>query len=171
MYKLLIFFLCVLIVLGACTYDDNTTNINSLNSAYEPVLADRSILDNIYFTEAKSIVNPGKIYLYDKYILINEIDKGFHIIDNSNSKNPINVGFLSVLACRDVAIRDQILYCDNSNDLISIDLNDIKNPKLISRTKDVFPEREAPDNLPLKSEYNLKNRPANTVIIEWRKLK
>ncbi|MBI3258751.1 MAG: hypothetical protein HYZ54_04640 [Ignavibacteriae bacterium] len=140
-------------------------------SEYEPILADRSILNTITFNEAKPIINTGKIYSYQNYILINELDKGYHVIDNSDPATPKNIGFLSILASREVVIRNGILYSNSSNDLISLDISDINHPKVISRTENVFPIQEPPDNLPLDPDYVANNRPANTVIIEWRRRK
>ncbi|MBS1537342.1 MAG: hypothetical protein JST20_06300 [Bacteroidetes bacterium] len=138
-------------------------------SEYEPILVDRSALSNISFSTAIPVSNTGKIYSYNNYILINEIDKGYHIIDNSNPINPKNVGFLKILASREVVIRNNILYSDNASDLISVDVSDIAHPTIISRTENIFPAQLPPDNLPLSPEYVVNNRPANTVIIEWRK--
>ncbi|MDR3133664.1 MAG: hypothetical protein LBU42_06535 [Prevotellaceae bacterium] len=33
---------------------------------------------------AQAITSPGKICLYGDYIFINDVNKGFHIIDNTN---------------------------------------------------------------------------------------
>jgi len=102
--------------------------------------------------------------------LINEIDKGFHIIDNSNPSTPKSIGFLSVLASHDAVVKNGILYCDNATDLISINFSDITKPTVIGRIQNVFPEQTPPDGLPLDPEYTPKNSPSNTVIISWRKL-
>lgn len=138
-------------------------------SEYEPILADRSVLNTIVFMEAKPIITTGKMYSYQNYILINELDKGYHIIDNSDPSNPKNIGFLSILASREVVVRNGILYCNSANDLISLDISNINQPKILGRTENVFPIQEPPDNLPLDPDYLANNRPTNTVVIEWRK--
>lgn len=138
-------------------------------SAYEPILASRSVLDHIEFTAATPVVTTGKIYSYGNYILINEVDKGYHIIDNSNPSAPTDIGFLSIIGSREVAIYNQVLYSDNATDLISVDIADITHPKILTRTENVFPVQEPPDNLPPHPDYAPGQRPANTVIIEWRK--
>ncbi|WP_332913505.1 hypothetical protein [Algoriphagus boritolerans] len=40
--------------------------------------------------------NPGKIYLYGDYLLINEPTKGIHILDNTNPANPVNKNFIPI---------------------------------------------------------------------------
>ena len=39
---------------------------------------------------------PGKLYFYNDFVLINELRKGIHIIDNTDPSNPIQMGFLSI---------------------------------------------------------------------------
>jgi len=138
-------------------------------SEYEPILADRSTLNSISFSAAIPVNTTGKIYSYNNYILINELNNGYHIIDNSDPTKPVNIGFLKIVASRDVVVRNNILYSDNASDLISVDVSDLAHPTIISRTENIFPMQDPPDNLPLLPEYVVNNRPPNTVIIEWRK--
>ncbi|MBL7973450.1 MAG: hypothetical protein JNJ85_00965 [Candidatus Kapabacteria bacterium] len=138
-------------------------------SSYQPILTDRTSLDKIAFTKPEKVINAGKVYVYNNYVLLNEVDKGFHIIDNTDPVIPVNIGFLSVIASHDAVIRQNVLYCDNATDLISIDVTDFAKPKVVGRIKNVFPEQTPPDGLPLSPENVPYNKPANTVIISWRK--
>ncbi len=88
---------------------------------------------------SKELVDPGKIYFYNNYIFINEKREGVHIIDNSDPSAPDNIGFLSIPGNVDIAIRNQVLYADNFTDLLSIDIADLQNPKILKRTQDAFP--------------------------------
>jgi hypothetical protein len=92
------------------------------------------------FEAAKQLKNPGKIYFYDKYLLINEQKKGIHIIDNSNVSAPKNMGFLNIEGNIDLAIKDDMLYVDSYDDLLAIDITNILAPKLAKRTDAVFKE-------------------------------
>jgi hypothetical protein len=168
-YIKLSLFILVLLFFYSCDPTMNNDD-NTIYSQYQPILADRGQLDNITCTQAISVKNPGKIYSYKNFILLNEIDEGFHIIDNSNPSNPVNVGFLKIIASRDVAVKNDILYSDNSTDLIAVNISDLHNPKVISRIKDVYPEPLPPDDLPVNPEYQPKNKPQNTVIVKWRKI-
>ena len=87
---------------------------------------------------AKPLDNPGKIYIYQDYLLVNEPSKGIHILDNSNPANPINLSFIPIEGNVDLAINDNILYADNYVDLLAFDISKISNIKLINRVKDVF---------------------------------
>lgn len=91
------------------------------------------------FEVARQLQNPGKIYFYDNYLLINERKKGIHIIDNSNVKSPKNIGFIKIDGNIDIAIKEDMLYVDSYDDLLAIDITNITAPKLANRTDAVFP--------------------------------
>jgi hypothetical protein len=115
------------------------------------------------------MLNPGKIYLKGQYIYIVEKYKGVHIIDNYNRTNPVNKQFIKIPGCIDVAIKNYTLFADNAVDLVAIDITDIENVKVTSRTKEAFPEIIPPDFDYVPSEYNKNNRPNNTIIVAWER--
>ena len=91
-------------------------------------------------SEPLDISHPGKIYLKDGYLFVNEYGKGIHVIDNSNPSEPEKIAFYEILGNVDMAIRGNILFADSYVDLLSIDISDVNNPVEISRLKNVFPE-------------------------------
>lgn len=82
--------------------------------------------------------NPGKIYIYGDYLLINEPTKGIHILDNSNPSNPVNKNFIPIEGNVDLAVNSNILYADNYVDLLAFDISNLNNIKLVKRVEDVF---------------------------------
>lgn len=82
--------------------------------------------------------NPGKIYVYGDYLLINEPQEGIHILDNSNPSNPINKSFIPIEGNVDLAINDNKLYADSYVDLLVFDISNLNNIRLIKRVEDVF---------------------------------
>src|SRR5687768_11739949 len=65
---------------------------------------------------ARSVNNPGKIYVYGQYLLINETGQGIHVYDNTSSSSPEPVGFIQLLGNTDMAIKDNRLYADHMGD-------------------------------------------------------
>jgi hypothetical protein len=92
-------------------------------TGYIPVY-DAPTATEIMMTSARSIENPGKIYVYGKYLLVNEIKKGIHVFDNTNPAEPLPVGFLQVLGNTDMAIKDGQLYADHMGNLVALTVND-----------------------------------------------
>ncbi|MET7255584.1 LVIVD repeat-containing protein [Dyadobacter fermentans] len=86
----------------------------------------------------RSLVQPGKMYVKGKYLYVNEIKKGIHIIDNGNPASPKFITFINIPGNGDIAVRDNILYADSFCDLVSIDIANPTAPKEVGRVKNVF---------------------------------
>jgi len=141
-------------------------------SEYKPVLMKRAELEkSISFSLAREMIQPGKIYLKGDTIYINEKYKGIHVIDNTDPTNPKKIGFIVIPGCIDMAMKTDILYADNSVDLVSIQLGgNLSQLSVTKRLKNTFPELTPPDNRTLQSQYQPNNRPENTVIVGWEKI-
>ena len=87
---------------------------------------------------AQDLENPGKIYLKDNYLFINEVKKGIHVIDNSNPSSPKAISFIQILGNVDIAVKGNILYADSYTDFVAFDISNPKDVKEVSRTKEVF---------------------------------
>jgi len=96
---------------------------------------------NIKSNPAKEIQNPGKIFIRDNYIFLNEINKGIHIIDNSNPSSPKNIAFIDIPGNQDLAVKGNTLYADLYTDLVTLDIADPLNVVKKSIVDGVFPER------------------------------
>lgn len=106
---------------------------------YEPVyMSHEKFIESAGFEEARELEKPGKIYLYDNYLFVNEPNQGVHIIDNRDPSSPHFVGFVNIPGNKDMAVRGDKLYADSSTDLLVFDISDLQNPELITRKEDVF---------------------------------
>ncbi|MBC8034214.1 MAG: hypothetical protein H7Y03_08720 [Chitinophagaceae bacterium] len=110
------------------------------HTIYVPVYKSLSeIRKSIKSEGPRRMEETGKIYLKGKYILINEPNKGIHVIDNSQPRFPRKVSFIAIPGNVDMAVKDNILYADSYSDLVTID---ISNPQRTGSPKfldDVFP--------------------------------
>ncbi len=96
---------------------------------------------NMKNTDAISIKNSGKIYVQGKYIFLNEVDKGIHVIDNSIPSSPRNLSFISIPGNEDMAIKGSTLYADSYNDLVAIDISDPLHIAVRKIVDNAFPDR------------------------------
>jgi hypothetical protein len=94
---------------------------------------------DIIIEPGKPLDNPGKIYIYGDYLLINEPQKGIHLIDNSDPTHPDPVNFINIPGNVDMAINSGILYADSYVDLLAFDLSNPKAIEMVKRMEDVFP--------------------------------
>jgi len=90
------------------------------------------------FVSPRSLSEPGKIFYYKGYLLINEMHKGIHVIDNSNPESPQPMGFIEVPGNLDMAVNNDILYVDSYLDLVAIDITNPGAPVEVNRVPDVF---------------------------------
>lgn len=126
-----------IIGLQSCLEDqcDATRTFIQLNPVY--MMPDQFRID-ITTAETRELKVPGKIYVYKQYLLINELREGIHVFDNSNPSNPTPVTFIEIPGNVDMAIYADHLYADSYVDFLTIDIQNIENPKLLHRENDVF---------------------------------
>ena len=152
------------IVLLFCSVDP----VPSEPFPYRPIVMTRQMLESSFeMQEPAKLSKPGKIYIKDNYIFINEKYHGVHVINNTDPSNPVKEGFLRIPGCIDIAMKDNILYADNAVDLIAVDLSDPSAIAVTKRIRNVFPEHKPPGYDWIPWNYSSENRPSNTVIVEW----
>jgi hypothetical protein len=97
-----------------------------------------TIRSSVFSTSPTEIDKSGKIYVYGKYIFLNEMGKGIHVFDNTDPSQPKNAGFINIPGNTDLAIKDNILLADSYMDLVSIDISNPLQSKEINRLQNVF---------------------------------
>ncbi len=97
----------------------------------------------VKISEPKAITEAGKIYTYGDYVFINDDQKGVHIIDNTDHRNPVKIKFLEIPLNTDIAVKDNMLFANSAMDLVVFDLSDMNNIKEEGRMKNVFPNHNS----------------------------
>jgi hypothetical protein len=117
-----ILFLMLLAVAGCVEPVDYRTQYDEKHDGYVPVYGTEADRD-ISFQASRQVKDPGRIYIYDKYLLINENSQGIHIYNNEDPANPQPVGFIRILGSFDMAVKDNVLYAGHFGSITAIDLN------------------------------------------------
>ena len=139
------------------------------NSAYGycPQLMTRSTLEeSVTVLPARAMHKTGKIYLWGRYIFINELYEGLHIIDNQDPSHPKALGFLRIPGNVDLAIQNNYLYVDNGPDLVTLDVSNVQAPRITSRVRNAFRELLPP--MGYVDQACATTRPENTVVVGWQ---
>jgi hypothetical protein len=120
---------------------------------------------SVYAKAPRALRDPGKIYVFGKYLFVVERYTGVHVIDNANPNAPVNIGFINVPGCMDIAVRYNTLYADNAIDLVAIDISDPTSVKVTSRHENIFPPLPPPEDA-----WNILGSPdlSKDVIIGWK---
>lgn len=161
--RLLILIICI--VSQSCIYsDDDGLSQSQLPGNYEPVIMNRTDFEasTAYESTSRTIENSGKIYVKGNYIFINEVNKGFHIINNANPSNPNNIGFIKILGSSDLSIKSDVFYVNNATDLVAFTIDENSQTLTISkRLENVFPQLWSPEGF---TYYGLQD---NEIIVDW----
>jgi len=123
---------------------------------------------SVYDTLPIEFDHPGKIYIKDNYLFINEVKEGIHIVDNTDPSNPEVITFINIPGNVDLAIMDNTLFADSYVDLVVLDISDFNDIHEVTRIEDVFdytlPVYESGDRLGQIDE-------SQGVVVDWKKKK
>jgi len=159
MKKLVIFLLplALCFILQGCLKDKMTRTYTMLSPVYKQKT---EVYANIKSNTVRDISAPGKLFLYGSYIFLNEVDKGVHIIDNSNPSNPVVKAFINIPGNLDIAVRGNTLYADLYSDMVVVDITDPLQARFVKHVNNVFPERMYSNGFVPDT---------NLVIVDWIK--
>lgn len=89
---------------------------------YRPIYGSQE-LKEIQLVNARQVKNPGKIYTYKSFLLVNEIQEGIHVFDNVDPQNPKPIGFIQIMGNSDMAIKEDVLYADHMGNLVALTID------------------------------------------------
>ena len=156
----------LLVLMGACTGNPDINNNNAQILGYAPVYAPPEQLADVGISAPKATTKAGKIYAYNQYLFQVEQAEGIHIIDNSNPAEAKKIGFLKVPLCSEIAIRGGYLYTNHVNDLVVFNLANIRQPQLVKRLEDAFPQIDQ-THPPFSNVYFECADPSKGTVIRW----
>lgn len=138
---------------------------SKLVEGYQPIYATAEEMNNVEVRSNESLENPGRIYSYENYLLVNDKAKGIHIYDNSNVSTPVHLSFVAITGNMDFSVREGILYADNITDLVLVDIKNPVEPKYVNRISGVFAAQQFPDEF---GAFECPD-PAKGIVIGWKK--
>jgi len=159
----IISFLLIAVMLGSVACVKDSCKQKHTYTYYEPVYKTKvEVRANIKSNPARSIENPGKIYTLGKYIFLNEVDKGIHVIDNVNPSQPRNIFFIDIPGNMDIAVKGNTLYADLYTDLVALDISNPASVKVDKIIDGVFPYRNYGNGF-------VQGATGDQIIIDWVK--
>jgi len=128
----------------------NDTEYEFINVATPIIITSAELRASTEVLPPQNIVESGKIYAYQQYIFVNDVDKGVHIIDNRNPSQPTTVNFLKIPLNRDVSVKGNYLYADSGKDVVVFDISQIESIQQVERLENVIENYRAveyPENI------------------------
>lgn len=149
--KRTVLFLLICFLFSSCWYTpgrDDDASVDPAQSAYEPVSMKRATFETtIAINPVREIEKAGKIYVNGDLVFINEVGKGFHILDNTSPTEPENIAFIEIPLATDLAIRNNTIYVHHAVDLVTMRFN-AEEVEILHRERNVFPPLNSPDGYP-----------------------
>lgn len=132
---------------------------------WKPIYGDNVSARNIYAGAPETVMNPGKIYLRNPHIFLNDIGRGIHVIDNTNPSAPVKIAFIHIPLNVDMAVKNQVLYADNGSDLVALDITQPTAVTVLERIPNLFPVNHFP---PFEGWFECYEE-TRGVIVGWEK--
>jgi hypothetical protein len=152
-YALVILY--TLFFLPGCSKDAKTKTYSIVEPVYK---AKSAVFAEINGNNSEAVVTAGKIYIKDNFIFLNDIDKGIHIINNTDPSHPVQTAFLNIPGNQDMAVKGNTLYADMYGDLLAIDITDVHHVTVSNHLNNLFTERVTVNGFDVDS---------NEVIVDW----
>ena len=130
-------FLSLILILSSCQDKLESTSFYHAKTSYL-ISIEKIRAINTTAEAPRKMKIPGKIYIYEDYLFINEVNEGIHIVDNKNPSSPVFLSFINIPGNVDLSINSNILYADSYVDLIAFDISNPRAIKQTKRLKDVF---------------------------------
>lgn len=124
----------------ACTkpYVDPVRPVPETTDGWAPIYDSTNSSKIIKATAPRPIVRGGRIYIKDSILYQVEQGRGIHAINVAKKDAPVKIGFLEVVGAQEMAIIGNVLYTNNLNDLVAINIADISAPKVADRISGAF---------------------------------
>jgi hypothetical protein len=122
--------------LWSCTKE---TNGPGMVDALVPVYGNQAELKTITQQAAQPISIGGKIATIGNYLFQVEDGSGIHVINIANPAAPQKLSFIKIPLCNEVTLRDNLVYTNNMDDLVVLDISNISNITVIARIENAFP--------------------------------
>lgn len=132
-----VFTLCIVLSFSSCIEDSCQTERTYVEYKAIYKTLDELRASTITVSQKQEIENAGKIYLRGDKLLVSDVGKGVHIIDNSDKTNPILEAFIEIEGNIDISMKGDFMFADGYLDVLVIDVKEPTSPALVGRMRDV----------------------------------
>lgn len=158
---------CLCLITGLLTGCERTDRgPETATVGLRPVYASYAEIRSIQTLDPQPMRTPGKIYVKDNLLLINEVGRGIHVVDNTDPARPVKLSFVSIPGNIDLAMKGSVLYADNLVDLVALDLSNPRAVRVVKRLENAFPYQAYPPDRNVRFECA---DPAKGVVVRWER--
>lgn len=158
--------LALCLLLDGCTEPRSAEPPTNQWDTYRPIYSTYDRIRTVETLAPRPIRTPGKIYVKDGFLFINDVGQGIHIVDNHDPANPVKLSFVAIPGVRELAIKDSILYTDNIVDLVALNVANPRDVRLVKRIENAFPYTAYPPLRNVRFECPDSNK---GLVVGWEK--
>ena len=170
--KNLLFLFCILLLTSCWKFNANYRSRSKVWGNKPVFAAIDSAKKVLYEPVIHPLINAGNIYAFKDAIFQVDVGRGIHVIDNSVPANAHRIGFITINGCQQISIQGSYLYTNSYSDLVTIDISDPVNMKIVSRLPNTFPEMGSYYPLIQPEEsgyYDCNAYRTDSVVVGWVK--
>ncbi len=140
--------LLLLVSLSSCSMWESGGNWNGndsdlvpdIVSGRRPIYIEEAMAQNIYSDVPRPQVNGTGLAGANNLLYVVDLGLGVHVYDNTNPSNPVGLSFLVIPGVTTISISGNRMFADNFGDLITIDISDPKNIRVVDRDEGLYPK-------------------------------
>ncbi len=136
-------------------------------TGYAPIYQSDSTIMAVRSDDPQPILEGGKIYILGPTLYQVEKGAGIHVLDISDPAQPIKKAFIHIAGAQEISVKGDLLYTNNYNDLIVVNIADIQHAHLVKRMTDMF--HITGGNVPPEHGYFECVDASRGSVIGWRK--
>jgi len=108
---------------------------------YTPLYQSREVFEKriIATTDSVPLLNPGKLMVSGNYKFVTDVNRGVHIFDDTDPRNPRKVAFINIPGTLDIALKNNTLLANAYSALVAIDITNPAQAQLKSLLPAAFP--------------------------------
>lgn len=136
-------------------------------TGYAPIYQSDPQAGAIRSLPPQPIVHGGKIYTREGLLFQAESGKGIHVVDIADPASPARLAFIQVPGAQELSIKGDLLYTNNYNDLVVINISDVQHATLVKRLSQVF--QVTGGTVPPERGYFECVDPGKGAVVGWEK--
>ncbi len=90
-------------------------------------------------TPQADVFRPGKIEIAGDHIFLQDEGAGIHIYSQKDKADPLHINFIHIPGNQEFFLEDDLLIANNFYDILTIDISDPGNPRLVKRAEIAIP--------------------------------
>lgn len=155
--------LMILVVLASCNRNNTPKEVEGWSPIYQ--IAAQTL--DIESTDPQPVAVAGKIYVKENILFQVEPLLGIHLFDITDPEHPFNYSFIKLPGAQEISIKGNLLYSNNYNDLVILNIIDKENVKLLKRVANAF-NLEDLDTPPISGYFECVD-PEKGKVVGWER--